>query len=136
MSSADLPFLCDENDPTILTWTEVSYCNPYKGNHFRKSPEGGGTKIGANLGKLTLLGVQIVCPKHLDCKQHLLNTVIVVILIIASLSLTRITLPFLHKLHAVPTIAKLCLPTFPRQIALYSPCRSVGRLVVVTFCYH
>ena len=23
-------------------------------------------------------------------------------------------------------IAKLCLPTFPRQIALYSPCRSVG----------
>ena len=29
-------------------------------------------------------------------------------------------------------IAKLCLPTFPRQIALYSPCR----LLVVTFCYH
>ena len=37
------------------------------------------------------------------------------ILIIASLSLTRITLPYLQKLHAVPTIAKLCLPTFPRQ---------------------
>ena len=29
-------------------------------------------------------------------------------------------------------IAKLCLPTFQRQIALYSPCRLVGRLVVVT----
>ena len=35
--------------------------------------------------------------------------------------------------HCV-VVAKLCLPAFPRQIALYSPCRL--SVVVVTFCYH
>ena len=39
--------------------------------------------------------------------------------------------PYPH-LSFVRIIAKLCLPTFPRQIALYSPCRrlSVGRHIL------